>query len=296
MHDDPEPVRDTRRTAGGAPMSRRAFLRLAGVGAAGLVVGGGAAGAVAEAYRFDVEPIAATIPSLRAPLRLAWLSDLHYGPFIGTGSVRAWVDAALAQRPDAIVLGGDMIDTRAPRDVAPLLAELGRLRAPLGVFAIWGNHEYSSVLDLDVLASDLDAIGVPVLVNEGRMLRDDVYLAGVDAARVGGAAIRRTLAGLPEGAACVVASHKPSPIPRMPETVDVTLCGHTHGGQVRLPWIGPVIVDEPDSRRFDAGWFQAPGLAYVSRGLGVSRLPIRLNCPAELTMVTLTPGEARAIV
>jgi uncharacterized protein len=283
------------RPAGGPRMSRRAFLRLAGLGAAGLVVGGGAAGSVAEAYRFDVEQIAATVPSLRTPLQLAWLVDLHYGPLIGVGSVRAWVDAALAQEPDLIVLGGDMVDFRAPRDVSPLLAELERLRAPLGVFAIWGNHEYSSVLDLERLEVDFAAIGVPVLVNEGRMVRDDVYLAGVDTARVGAAAIRSALAGLPDGAACVVASHKPSPIPRMPEEVDLTLCGHTHGGQVRLPGIGPVLVDEPDSRRFDAGWFRAPGLAYVSRGLGVARLPIRFNCPAELTMVTLRPGEARGI-
>jgi uncharacterized protein len=193
------------RPPGGPRMSRRTFLRRAGLGAAGLVLGGGAVGSVAEAYRFEVVQIAATIPSLRAPLRLAWLSDLHYGRFIDVGSVVAWVDAALAQRPDLIVLGGDMIDARAPLDVSPLLAELERLRAPLGVFAIWGNHEYSSRLDLERLEADFAAIGVPVLVNEGRTLRDDVYLAGVDAARVGAAAIRSALAGLPNGAACIVA-------------------------------------------------------------------------------------------
>jgi uncharacterized protein len=292
---DRTPDRATRRRAGAATLSRRAFLRLGVLGAAGLAVGSGAARAIAGAHRFGVEPIAASIPSLRSSLRLAWLSDLHYGPFIGVGSVAAWVDAALAERPDVIVLGGDMIDVRSPRDVSPLLAELERLRAPLGVFAIWGNHEYFRVAELGRLKADFAAIGVPVLVNEGRTLRDDVHLAGIDSARFGAAALRQALRSLPDGAACIVAAHKPAVIPRMPDTVDLTICGHTHGGQVRLPWIGPLIVDGPESRAFDAGWFQAPGLAYVSRGLGVTRLPIRLNCPAELTLATLRPGEARAI-
>jgi uncharacterized protein len=84
---DPTTEPDTRRSAGAATISLRAVLRLAGLGAAGLAVGGGAASAVVGAHRFDVEPIAATIPSLRSSLRLAWLSDLH-GPFIGVGSVR----------------------------------------------------------------------------------------------------------------------------------------------------------------------------------------------------------------
>jgi uncharacterized protein len=271
-------------------MSRRAFLRLLGAGAAATAGATALGGSVAAAYRFDVVPISAMAPSLRAPLRLAWLSDLHYGPLVHAGSVSAWVDATLTLEPDLIVLGGDVVDYQAPDDLEPLLAQLARLRAPLGVFAIWGNHEYGRFRDLGAFRDRLALAGVTALVDRGERPRDDLYLVGLDTGRVGSSQVAALVAGRPDGAACVVASHRPDVLPRVPESVDLTLCGHTHGGQVRLPFVGPVLVDRAASRRFSTGWFRAPALGYVSRGLGVGRIPVRINCPAELTLVTLTPG------
>ena len=270
-----------------AGMSRRAFLAWLGVGA---VVGAvtGAAGLVADTYRFRVEPITAELPGLRAPLRVAWLCDLHYGPFIRANTVAAWVDATTALSPDLILLGGDMVDYRAPNDVTPLLDQLGRLHAPLGTFAIRGNHEYHWRGDLARFEADLADLGVPVLVNQGRMLRDDLHLAGADDRWVGGRQFRQALEAREPGSASLLASHQPDLLPRVPEDVDLTLMGHTHGGQVRIPGLPPLM---PRSRiGLDAGWFRVPALGYVSRGLGVTHLPVRINCPAELTVATLVPA------
>ena len=269
-----------------AGLSRRAFLAWLGVGAVGAATG--AVGLVANTFRFGVEPVTVALPSLRAPVRVAWLCDLHYGPFIRANTVATWVDATLALSPDLIVLGGDMVDHRAPRDVAPLLAQLERLRAPLGTFAIRGNHEYHWSGDLERFEADLEGLGVEVLVNQGRMLRDDLHLAGVDNSQVGGRQMRQALAQHEPGSACLLASHPPDLLPRVPEAVDFTLMGHTHGGQVRIPGLPPLM---PRSRfGLDAGLFHAPAFGYVSRGLGVTHLPVRINCPAELTLATLLPA------
>ena len=121
-------------------------------------------------------------------------------------------------------------------------------------------------------------------------MRDDLYLAGIAAAGGGFGRIRRALEHRPTGAATVVAAHKPDVLPLMLEDVGLTLCGHTHGGQVRLPGIGPLLFDSRLSRDFSSGWYRSPSLGYVSRGLGVGHVPVRIACPAELTVATLTPA------
>ena len=274
---------------GSTVMSRRAFLRLLGLGGVAVVAGG----TVAGTYGFHVERISVALPEVRSPLTLAWLCDMHFGPFIRAGSVAAWVDATLAAAPDLVVLGGDLVDVHAPDDVSPLIAELRRLEAPLGVYSVLGNHEgarFGRGDALDAFISDLHEAGITTLVNRGVTVRDDLYLAGIDAAGGGFGRIRRALGDRPPGTASVVAAHKPNVLPLMPADVDLTLCGHTHGGQIRLPGIGPLLFDSRLSRDYSSGWYRSPSLGYVSRGLGVGYVPMRIACPAELTLATLTPA------
>lgn len=271
----------------GPRISRRAFLGLLGAGAVASVAGGG----VAAAYRFDVVPIEARLAGLRESVRVAWLVDLHFGPFIRAGSVAAWVDATLAQAPDLVLLGGDLVDHLAPDDVSPLFAELARLRAPLGVYGVWGNHEfarYPHAADRERFRLALEDAGVTLLVNQGVDLRSDLHLVGLDADRVGPRVLQRALADRPAGSACLLASHKPDMLPRIPVDVDLTLMGHTHGGQVVVPGIGPLFTRTSLGRA--AGWLRGPALGYVSRGLGVVHVPVRIACPAELTLATLRPA------
>jgi uncharacterized protein len=260
-----------------------------------IALGAAAAGAalasymIANAYRFEVEHVQARAPALRDPVRVAFLCDLHYGPYIRAGSVAAWVDAAMAAAPDLIVLGGDMVEGTSHADVAPLLEELSRLRAPLGVYGSWGNHDYTRFGDPGTFATALAGIGIRILTNRGTAVRRDLYLAGLDDYDVGRPDVAAALRDRPADAACLLVSHNPDALVMVPESVDLTLCGHTHGGQVLLPGVGALVKSSGYARLFARGWTRAPALAYVSRGLGVGLVPMRLNCPPELTLVELLP-------
>jgi uncharacterized protein len=248
---------------------------------------------VANTYRFRVERVARRIARLRRPLRLAFLTDLHFGTFLRAGSVAAWVDAALAAEPDVILLGGDLVDGLSRADPDPLLRELARLRAHLGVYATWGNHDYGRFGDVAPFGAALERVGVRVLRNRGTPVRDDLYLAGLDDGSRGEPDLAAALAGRPPGAACVLVAHDPAILSEVPPEVDLTLCGHTHGGQIRLPGIGAVVKASRFAQRFTRGWTHQRALGYVSRGLGVGIVPLRLNCPAELTLLELLPGPTR---
>ena len=269
-------------------MSRRTFLKVLGAATAGAL----AAPAVAATYDFVIERPLFRTSGLEAPLTVAWLSDMHYGPFVRAGSIASWVDATLAASPDVILLGGDQVDRLAPSDSGPLLEEVARLRAPLGVYAVRGNHDYSRFGDaIAGFEIELAAAGVETLVNRGTVLRDDIYLAGVDDFIRGEPDLPRTLSGRPEGMPCLVMSHNPDVLPDVPQTVDLTVCGHTHGGQVVLPLIGPIATSSDHGRRFLEGRVEGPARGYVGRGLGVAHLPVRVNCPPELTLLTLMPRQ-----
>lgn len=266
-------------------LSRRQLLLTAALGGAALLVGS----VVTGTYRFRVVRVGLSLAGLNEPLRAVWLTDLHVGPFIREGSVAAWIDAALQQQADVLLLGGDLVDQEAARNLEPLLRQLQRLSAPLGTYAVWGNHDHKRFPDLTAFAASLRGVGVEVLVNRGVALRDDVYLAGIDDLLLGRPDLGAALAGQPAGSATLLMSHNPDVLPTVPETVGLTLCGHTHGGQVCLPGFGPLITNSRYGRRFVHGIVRAPALGYTSRGLGVTALPIRVDCPAELTVFDLLP-------
>jgi uncharacterized protein len=270
-------------------MDRRRFLTHAAVVAATAAAGSSAAQVVGT-YPFDVVRERAPLPGLRAPVRVAWLTDLHHGEFVRTASVRAWVDAALGEAPDLILLGGDLVDQTPGADpAAELFAELARLRAPLGVLAVAGNHDHVRFRGSGPYVALLGGAGIEVLLNRGASVRDDLYLAGIDDLRNGRPDLDAALGQRPTAGATLLASHNPDVLPEVTVEIGLTLCGHTHGGQVVLPGIGALSTSSRYGDRFLAGWVEGPARGYVSRGLGVTSLPVRINCPAELTILDLVP-------
>ncbi|THF86212.1 metallophosphoesterase [Deinococcus sp. KSM4-11] len=285
-------------------LTRRRLLRALAGGGAALMATGGAG--VAQAHTLEVTAHTRPLRGLRSALRVAFLSDLHYGLYVGGGQIRRWVDAALAARPDLILLGGDYIDQRLRTSPRPLIRELARLKAPLGVYGVWGNHDYGSfgkfaspyygpaqadwAARRAQLAQDLGAEGITILRDQGVAVRSDLYIGGVDDLWNGTPDARTALAGAGH-LATILLSHNPDVLPDLPVAAGLVLSGHTHGGQVRLPLIGAPVVPSAFGQRYAMGWVQgAHGTpAYVSRGLGTSGIPFRNLCPPELTVLTLTP-------
>ncbi len=271
-------------------LSRRAFLSSLFFGAAGLL-GGRVAGNV---YRAHVTHHRVGLPRLRRPLRVVQLSDLHFGPYIHAHSLRAWVAQAQAQRGDLIVLTGDTVDRWLRAPLSELVDALSALRAPLGVWACVGNHDRRRFPDIAPLRRALTEAGITLLINEGRLIRPDLYLGAVDDWGTGYPDLEAAMMDAPGNAATLLLNHQPDFFPAMTLHVDLTLSGHTHGGQVRLPYWGVLETSSGYGERYLEGWAPPPdarfGKAYVSRGLGVSLLPVRWNCPAELAVFDLVPA------
>ncbi len=263
-----------------------------------------------NSQRFVIERRAYALAGLQRPMRVVQLSDLHYGHWVSLASVRRWVRASNAQRPDLVVITGDFLDSGIrSRHIPQLMAELSQLEAPLGVYSVYGNHDWTSLNTHPVrarFAEQLRRAGVILLNNQGEQLRPDFYLCGIDDWWFGQQDMPAALSGY-RGGACVLLSHNPDFLPYVPPAVTLTLCGHTHGGQVRVPFLGPLKLASLYGTRFLEGWVSAtpndgaPGAlspdpdpkrhiaGYVSRGLGVTGVPLRLNCPAELTVFEFVP-------
>lgn len=263
------------------------FLGAAAIGVAAL-----AAWSLAAPHRFVVSRHRLPLAGLREPLRLVQLSDLHYGTVHRAGSVRRWVDAALAEQPDLVVITGDFLDDETGLGLMAGLSEgLRRLRAPLGVWGVIGNHDlhaarFGSRAELE---RALERAGVRLLVNRGERVRRDLFVAGVDDLWLGRPDLDAALAGAGDDATLLL-SHNPDLLPRVPEWVALTLSGHTHGGQVVLPVVGALHTGSSYRQRFTSGLVRGPAQGFVSRGLGTTTLPVRLLCPPEIVVLDLVPS------
>jgi predicted MPP superfamily phosphohydrolase len=227
-------------------------------------------------------------------LRVALLADLHVGsPFNGRGKLDEIVRRTQAARPDLILLGGDYVIQGVPggRFVPPeeTAAALGRLKAPLGVWAVLGNHDWW--LDAPRVRTALETAGIPVLEDQSRELTRGAchfWLAGISDLWEGRHDVPGTLAGVPPGVPVLVLTHNPDIFVDIPPRVTLTLAGHTHGGQVWLPVLGRPIVPSRYKQRFAIGHIVEQGRhLFVSPGLGTSILPVRFLVPPEISVVRL---------
>lgn len=228
------------------------------------------------------------------PLRIAMASDLHIGaPRVGLGKLRTLVAELNAAQSDLVLLPGDFLyhgmigdESVAPQAIA---AELARLRAPLGVYATLGNHDWWR--DGEGMRQALEAVGIHVLDNAALRLpaRDDeLWLVGIGDDMTGHADARKAFAALPANARAIVMLHDPANVGELDPRTLVALAGHTHGGQVRLPFIGALVTPGRSPLRHAWGWLEDVAIpTYVSSGVGTSILPVRFNCPPEYLILRL---------
>jgi predicted MPP superfamily phosphohydrolase len=218
---------------------------------------------------------------LATPLKIAQLSDLHTR---GLGRAERNVLAVLdAERPDAIVVTGDTVsDSGNLHDALPVLSSL---HAPLGVFVVSGNWEYWRP------SADEDAIyrsaGVRRLGNVGVSLRGDAWLVGLDDALAGSPDPNKAFAGSPPGIFTIAIFHSPALYDSIANRCDLALAGHTHGGQVRIPFLGAPWLP-PGSGGYRDGWYsRGRSRLYVNRGIGMSVLAFRFACRPEVALFEL---------
>lgn len=297
-------------------VNRRNFLRtVIGLGGAG-VSGGAYAVGIEAGLRLSVVRRTVrhpTWPADAAPLTIALLTDIHaVRPWMTPERIAGIVARTNALAADLVLLGGDYVAAMAPRwhsgivPVAEWAAPLAALAAPLGVHAVLGNHDWWT--DAPAVRAGLEDVGIPVLENDVRRLSHRgaaFWLAGLgDQIAVrgenGGGARRRgpgrddlpgTLAKADDEAAIVLLAHEPDIFAQVPERVALTLAGHTHGGQVYVPFVGRPIVPSRFGARYAYGHVVERGTnLVVGAGLGLSVLPARFLVPPEITVVTLTHG------
>jgi predicted MPP superfamily phosphohydrolase len=234
------------------------------------------------------------IADLPAPFdgaRLLFLSDVHAGPFLSPGAL-ARVFARLATlEPDVVIHGGD-IATSNVHEILPHGDAVGGLTAPWGAFAVFGNHDHYTG-DLAGVSRFFEANGVRVLNNDAVALSRGgarIALAGIDDWNIGRPDLDLAIARSGEvapAAPVVLISHNPdASLEASARGVALTLSGHTHGGQVRIP--GRPVLVRMSRFRLDEGRFEHAGAhIVVSRGLGVSGIPLRIACAPEALLVTL---------
>jgi len=282
---------------------RRAFLRTAALASTGAAVAFGAVGS-REAYGDpSITRRALTFSDLPPGLdglRLAHLSDLHSGPLVGPDLVRRWRDLTARERPDLLLLTGDLVDSR-PEELAPIIEAFQGFPAPFGSFAVLGNHDYFD--DPRPIWRDLEAAGIRCLENASALIQrggGTLALIGLQDPMARNGRFRRMIFGpgprpaeaardLPADAFRLCLNHRPSEWERALEAgARLTLSGHTHGGQINpIPGFSSAHLIGP---RTDGLYREGDDLLYVSRGLGVVGLPLRIAAPPEIAILTLKRG------
>jgi uncharacterized protein len=236
-----------------------------------------------------------------ASLRIGVISDTHTdGPHVGIARLESIIARMNAERPDVVVLLGDFIGGHGAasergegerREIGAGLAAFSKLEAPLGVWAVLGNHDWW--YDGAAVESGLVASGVQVMENSrARIPREGgaFWIGGLAdyESRRAQPSYSGTLAGVPADEPVIVMSHWPDPFAVAPARVALTLAGHSHCGQVNLPVLGRIVHASPGAERWPCGLYEdRGGWLYVSGGIGTSNLPVRFGQPPEIAVLTL---------
>jgi uncharacterized protein len=227
-------------------------------------------------------------------LRVALIADIHTGgPFIDDKKLQRIVELTNQQNPDLIVLLGDYMSPNSwhSRRVEPEVtaAAMKNLHAPLGVYAVLGNHDWW--YNGGKVRRAFEASGIPVLDDEVAEIKSQngsFWLVGLADFWTRPQHVSPTIAKVPAGAPVIAITHNPDVFPGLPQSVPLLLAAHTHGGQVNFPLIGTPIVPSRFGRKYTAGHvFENGHHMFVTTGIGTSILPVRFRVPPEIVILTI---------
>ena len=250
--------------------------------------------ALADANNLIVEHQIINLPRLPEAfdgLRVAQVSDVHHSPFLTIEQVEKCVQITNELNADLTVLTGDYVSHEVEY-IAPVAAALGKLKAKNGVFAILGNHDHWT--DAELMTNCLRDENITVFINEGLHFKRDgreIWLCGVDDATVDLDDLDKALRGSRVDDFKFLLCHNPTILPRAARAdVDLIVSGHTHGGQVRLREKDADLLMPRNRNRASGLLQQGNTQIYISRGIGTVVLPVRYQCPPEITLLELRSG------
>jgi predicted MPP superfamily phosphohydrolase len=279
-------------------MSRREFLKRAGLAGLTSTMTGGLIYPFLEAKWCQIVRHTIRLPNLPRAfhgITVALLTDIHHGPFVPMAYVHAVVEATNALKPDLVALVGDYVH-RSAFYIAPAINELGRLKAPLGRFAVRGNHDnrnYHGHEDFRTAScTALANAKIPDLNNDGIWLERRgarLRICGVGDLWTDCQDLDAALGDSTRGDAVLLLSHNPDFVEMIEDNrVGLVLSGHTHGGQVVVPGLGAPIVPSRCGQKYLHGLVQGPSCqVFISRGIGTISPPVRFLCRPEIVLITL---------
>lgn len=279
-------------------LNRRQFFALLGIGAAG---GGYSFFVEPEWMRFkDYHFTSPKWPKEAKPLRIAYASDFHVGcPSVGMEEMAHVVEKINALDADIILLGGDYLShvllgqTFTPEEIAAVFAPLS---APLGVYSVLGNHDWWRADQGMALWTALEANGVKVLENSAVKITQDgfsFWLSGMADDSTRTPDYSKAMSFVADDDPVIMLAHDPASFMEIGERPVLTICGHTHGGQVVIPYISPIVIPGRAPLKYAYGHIQEQGRdMIVSSGLGTSVLPVRFGRRPEILTIEVGYGEA----
>ncbi|MCH5584504.1 metallophosphoesterase [Shimazuella sp. AN120528] len=270
-------------------LSRRAFLKRALFGFLSLIP-------LTAGYSYGIEPrwLEVSEKFIRLPrlasafegMRVVVFGDLHVGFHMNEDDVSHVVTKVNSLKPDLLLFTGDLVDDK--QDVLfPILPHLQKLHAPLGKFAVLGNHDYQG----DLVTPNFEHIGFHVLRNRHHLIRkgqDTLVIAGVEDMLMGKPSLNQAIEGAPDTCTLLL-SHCPDFASNIVSNqVDLQISGHSHGGQIRLPFLGAMITP-PGGRIYTDGFYSLEKTnVYVNRGIGTTILPFRFHCRPQISILHLS--------
>jgi len=282
-------------------LTRRDFLKMLKAGAinlAALALGGVGYGLMAGPAHYTVETVSLKLPRLPrefSGLRIAQISDIHMGSWMNLDRLQQAADLVLAQKPDLLILTGDFLFGHNFNEASHgHLKDLGTVLAPLAAalpsFAVLGNHDYWT--NSEAVREMLSACQITDLTNTVFTLTRgsrNLYLCGVDDVWEGNVQLENVLSQLTDNSAAILLAHEPDFADTSAATgrFDLQVSGHSHGGQVVVPYYGPPILPLL-GEKYHSGLYKVGEMfQYTNRGLGTGALPLRFNCPPEITLFIL---------
>jgi hypothetical protein len=282
-------------------LTRRDFLKFLWHGFLGstlLAAGGVGYSVFVEPSLFSVETVRLKLkklPQSFSGLRVAQISDIHMGGWMNLERFQQVADRVVAEKPDILLITGDfLLGHRFTDDIKQALDDLTKVLSPLAEsippFAVLGNHDYW--VDAEAVRKMLSLSGVIELTNTVFTLtrgNDNLHLCGVDDVWDGDVRLDNVIAQLDDNNVAILMAHEPdyADVSAATGKFDLQVSGHTHGGQVVIPFLGPPILPYL-GQKYHTGLYKVRNMfQYTNRGVGMNRLAVRFNCRPEITIFVL---------